>query len=124
VTGDADAVASLLAATPQLPAGPSQDTGTLPGLGALPALGSPPGPEAGSASPGLRIEVLGPVPVEHHRPGGMPAEPGSEQVRALLRAPRADGPALARALHAAQAARSAHKEGGGVRVQLDPAELI
>jgi primosomal protein N' (replication factor Y) len=44
--------------------------------------------------------------------------------RALLRVPRADGLALARALHAAQAARSARKEGGGARVQLDPAELI
>jgi hypothetical protein len=31
---------------------------------------------------------------------------------------------LARALQAAQAGRSARKEGGGVRVQLDPAELI
>jgi hypothetical protein len=31
---------------------------------------------------------------------------------------------LARALQAAQAARSARKEGGGVRVQLDPPDLI
>ena len=118
VTGDADAVASLLGATPQLSSGPPQDTGTLPGLAALPA------PGAGPGSPGPLIEVLGPVPVEQHGPGGAPAEPDREQVRALLRVPREDGPALARALHAAQAARSAHKEGGGVRVQLDPAELI
>jgi primosomal protein N' (replication factor Y) len=64
----------------------------------------------------------------------VPAEPAAAalaseaatqpQVRALLRVPREDGPALARALHAAQAARSARKEGGGARVQLDPAELI
>ena len=47
-----------------------------------------------------------------------------DQVRALVRAPRAQGAALARALQAAQAGRSARKEGGGVRVQLDPAELI
>jgi primosomal protein N' (replication factor Y) len=46
------------------------------------------------------------------------------QVRALLRVPRADGLPLARALHAAQAARSARKDAGQVRVQLDPAELI
>jgi primosomal protein N' (replication factor Y) len=51
--------------------------------------------------------------------------PGTQpQVRALLRVPREDGLTLARVLHAAQAARSARKEGGGVRVQLDPAELI
>jgi primosomal protein N' (replication factor Y) (superfamily II helicase) len=47
-----------------------------------------------------------------------------EPVRALVRAPRAQGAALAKALQAAQAGRSARKEGGGVRVQLDPAELI
>jgi primosomal protein N' (replication factor Y) len=65
--------------------------------------------------PGL--EVLGPVPLEAQGPqqGG---------VRALVRAPRADGAALARALAAAQAGRSARKEGGGVRVQLDPPDPI
>jgi primosomal protein N' (replication factor Y) (superfamily II helicase) len=61
------------------------------------------------------FEVLGPVPLE---------QPGEDQVRALVRAPRAQGGALAKALQAAQAGRSARKEGGGVRVQLDPAELI
>ena len=83
VTGDAAAVASLLA-------------GTDPAF-----------------------EVLGPVPVEH----GAAAET-EDQVRALIRASRARGADLARALQAAQAGRSARKEGGGVRVQLDPAELI
>jgi primosomal protein N' (replication factor Y) len=72
------------------------------------------------------FEVLGPVPVEHF--GGGAGAPGTdafeEESRALVRAPRSAGAALARALHAAQAARSARKEGGGVRVQLDPAELI
>jgi primosomal protein N' (replication factor Y) (superfamily II helicase) len=48
------------------------------------------------------------------------AEPAE---RALIRIPRADGLALARALHAAQAARSARKEGTVLRVQLDPAEV-
>ena len=86
VTGDAAAVASLLAATD-------------------PA-----------------FEVLGPVPVDR-APG--PGETDSDdQVRALVRTSRERGAALARALQAAQAARSARKEGGGVRVQLDPAELI
>jgi primosomal protein N' (replication factor Y) len=67
---------------------------------------------------GSAFEVLGPVPADQ------PAEQGEGQVRALVRAPRAQGAALARALQAAQAGRSARKEGGGVRVQLDPPELI
>ena len=65
------------------------------------------------------FEVLGPVPVEHGAAGET-----EDQVRALIRASRARGADLARALQAAQAGRSARKEGGGVRVQLDPAELI
>jgi len=66
-----------------------------------------------------RAEILGPIPAE---PNG--AEPDSEPAeRALIRIPRTDGLALARALHAAQAARSARKDGAPVRVQLDPAEV-
>ena len=73
----------------------------------------------GSAALPDRAEILGPVPVE---PNG--AEPGSDPAeRALIRIPRTDGLALARALHAAQAARSARKDGGAVRGQLDPAEV-
>jgi len=45
-------------------------------------------------------------------------------VRALIRVPRTEGSALARALQSAQATRSPRKDSGGVRVQLDPAELI
>jgi primosomal protein N' (replication factor Y) (superfamily II helicase) len=67
------------------------------------------------------FEILGPVPVD--QPGQQGAQQEHE-VRALIRVPRAEGTALARALHAAQAGRSARKEGGGVRVQLDPPELI
>jgi primosomal protein N' (replication factor Y) (superfamily II helicase) len=66
-----------------------------------------------------RAEILGPVPAE---PNG--AEPDPEPAeRALIRIPRTDGLVLARALHAAQAARSARKDGAAVRVQLDPAEV-
>jgi primosomal protein N' (replication factor Y) len=68
-------------------------------------------------------EILGPVPAERFTQ----ATDGAleeEEVRALVRASRAKSAELARALQAAQAARSARKEGGGVRVQLDPAELI
>jgi primosomal protein N' (replication factor Y) (superfamily II helicase) len=54
-------------------------------------------------------EILGPIP-----------EGDDDTVRALVRAPRTAGLALARALHAAQAARTTRKEPGAVRVQLDP----
>jgi primosomal protein N' (replication factor Y) len=57
-------------------------------------------------------EVLGPVPL------------GDEKERALLRAPRSDGRALAAAVAATQAIRTARKEPDPVRVQLDPLELI
>ena len=79
-------------------------------------------------------EVLGPIPLEGAggvRGGGQPpreqAGSGGDRLlevsRALIRIGRRDGPELARALHAAQAARSARKDGGAVRVQLDPAEV-
>jgi primosomal protein N' (replication factor Y) len=58
-------------------------------------------------------EVLGPVP----------AEGPDETERALIRIDRGHGLELAQALHAAQAVRSARKEGGGLRIQLDPAEV-
>jgi primosomal protein N' (replication factor Y) len=70
------------------------------------------------ASTDPAFEVLGPVETEADD------QAGDRQVRALVRASRERGAALARALAAAQAARSTRKEGGGVRVQLDPAELI
>jgi primosomal protein N' (replication factor Y) (superfamily II helicase) len=67
-----------------------------------------------------RAEVLGPVLVETAPGPGLSAE---TRERALIRTPRRDGLALARALHAAQATRSARKDGGQVRIQLDPAEV-
>ena len=75
-------------------------------------------------------QVLGPTPLPP-RPG--PARPGSprppagdgpgEEVAALVRVPRAARGPLAGALQAAAAVRSARKEAGGVRVQLDPEEV-
>ena len=86
----------------------------------------------GAAGLPEQAEVLGPVEVEQGGPGGLGppriggdtggfASPGGS--RALIRIGRRDGLALARALHAAQATRSARKDGGAVRVQLDPAEV-
>ncbi|TDD79388.1 primosomal protein N' [Actinomadura rubrisoli] len=65
-------------------------------------------------------EVLGPVPV----PVPQGAAEGQERERALIRVPRAAGPALARALKEAQGVRSARKATETVRVQIDPLELI
>lgn len=72
-------------------------------------------------------ELLGPLPergLAAGRPVGPqpPAEP--QTVRYLVRVPRSAGTALAVALRGGQAARSAAKEPGTVRVQLDPAALI
>jgi primosomal protein N' (replication factor Y) len=80
----------------------------------------------GAAGLPPQAEVLGPVPVETtpgRHPGQDPAARAEPQERALIRIGRRDGLALARALHAAQATRSARKDGGAVRVQLDPAEV-
>jgi len=62
---------------------------------------------------------LGSAPVRAARP-----DAETEQVRALLRVPRTDGIALARALRAGAAVRSAKKSGGPVRITLDPHELF
>jgi primosomal protein N' (replication factor Y) len=75
-------------------------------------------------------EVLGPVPVAGTDPGATgdqaedPAGTDGDLVRFLVRAPRSAGGALAVALRAGQAARTARKDAGVVRLELDPAELI
>jgi primosomal protein N' (replication factor Y) (superfamily II helicase) len=87
--------------------------------------------DAAELPPGA--EILGPVPVAGGDPGtpagpaGGPAGgpgPDADAVRFLVRAPRSGGTALAAVLHAGQAARTARKEPGTVRLELDPAELI
>nr|MDQ2959203.1 primosome assembly protein PriA [Actinomycetota bacterium] len=67
-------------------------------------------------------EELGSVPVTPTRPAQAEGRP--EQIRSLLRVSRADGVALAEALHAAAAIRSAKKSGSAVRIMLDPLELV
>jgi len=66
---------------------------------------------AGTELP-ARAEVIGTVPA------------GTDKVQALIRIPRPGGLALAAALRQAQAARTARKEAGQVRIRLDPADLI
>jgi primosomal protein N' (replication factor Y) len=65
-------------------------------------------------------QILGPVPVEPH-----PRDPdaGAPSVRAVVRVARREGPALSRALRAAQASRSARKAPDAVRIQVDPTDL-
>ena len=64
-------------------------------------------------------EILGPVPVPPRE-----GEPdGAAPVRAIVRVERRDGPALSRALVQVAALRSARKEPGSVRVQVDPTAL-
>jgi primosomal protein N' (replication factor Y) len=76
-------------------------------------------------------QVLGPVPasdgaVAGHGPGeaGPDGSGPGRSVRMLVRVGRRDGTALAAALRAAQALRSARKDADVVRLQLDPAELL
>jgi len=63
-------------------------------------------------------EVLGPVEIDPDRPGDTEV-----RERALVRVPRAQGKALAAALHSAQAVRTARKAADPVRVRLDPVEI-
>jgi primosomal protein N' (replication factor Y) (superfamily II helicase) len=75
-------------------------------------------------------QTLGPieVPARSGSAGAHPAAAGGHRavtgaaalVRVLLRAPRADLSRLAGALHAAAALRSARREPGAVRIQIDP----
>ncbi len=64
-------------------------------------------------------DVLGPVEIVSEG-----ADPGPDLARFLVRAPWSAGTELAIALRAGLASRSARKETGHVRLQLDPAELI
>ena len=67
-----------------------------------------------------RADVLGPVSAAADEAGSA----SGESVRYLVRAPSADGTALAVALRTGLAGRTAKKSEGLVRLHLDPAELI
>jgi primosomal protein N' (replication factor Y) (superfamily II helicase) len=69
-------------------------------------------------------EVLGPVPLGSQGPAPAGREPVADTARFLVRAPASAGTRLAVALRSGLAERSARKEQGSVRLQLDPAELI
>lgn len=67
-------------------------------------------------------ELIGPVALggTGHDLGGT----GPGKVQALIRIPRSGGLALAVALRTAMAERTARKQAGQIRIQLDPVELI
>lgn len=72
-------------------------------------------------------EVLGPTPLEpDRRPSAAGEDGGAATPRAfaLVRVPLAERAALAKALQGAVAVRSARKEAGSVRVQLDPEHVV
>jgi primosomal protein N' (replication factor Y) len=91
--------------------------------------------------PGTGSGVLGPVEIDPDASGRGPAGRGSGApsggrggagavqaldlpVRTVLRVPLVQGDELARRLKASLAVRSARREGGTVRVQLDPKEML
>jgi primosomal protein N' (replication factor Y) len=110
VAGPADAVEALLSAA-RLP-----EHAEL--LGPLPAAGG--GAGAGRSGRAGRAGRVAALPAA----GQEAAEPSPEFIRYLVRVPRSEGGELAIGLRAGQAARSAAKEPGTVRVQLDPATLV
>jgi len=110
VTGPADAVEALLAAA-RLP-----EHAEL--LGPLPVASNSGGGDRGSRAGRARQRA---VRTGTEREA---ARPGQELIRYLVRVPRSEGGELATGLRAGQAARSAAKEPGPVRVQLDPATLV
>jgi primosomal protein N' (replication factor Y) (superfamily II helicase) len=100
VAGPPDAVDALLALA-KLP-----DDAEV--LGPLPAL-------TGQAARAVAQAAAAPADGSEHRPGAL---------QYLIRVPRSEGSELALSLRAAQAVRTAAKDPGPVRVQLDPAALI
>jgi primosomal protein N' (replication factor Y) (superfamily II helicase) len=110
-----------------------------PPMARMAAVSGPPQAVAGvlaAAALPPDAELLGPLPTAEGRAGTAEGRAGTAEGRAgtagpepdtiryLVRVPRSEGSALALALRSGQAARTAAKEPGVVRVQLDPAALI
>ena len=67
-------------------------------------------------------EILGPVAVDG--PTTLELSPLEQEVRSVVRAPLEAADALSRAVKVSMATRSARRESGTVRVQIDPTELM
>jgi primosomal protein N' (replication factor Y) len=115
LSGPGRAVAELLAAA-DLP--PEADV-----LGPIPLDGAGPGHDEQERP--VKSEVSAEADEANEFIGKQePDDVPDQQVRVLVRVPRSASMPLAAALQAAQGVRSARKDAGAVRVQLDPAELI
>jgi len=121
VTGPAGAVDRLLAGT-TLPAS-AEVLGPIVLDAGAPGTPSAAGPESDQL---LTEGFENGVAVDATVAAGTAGEPeaSSQAVRVLIRVPKSEALALASALQQAQAGRSARKDPGQVRVQVDPAELI
>jgi primosomal protein N' (replication factor Y) len=123
LTGPPDAVQEVLRAA-DLPAGADV-------LGPVPVI-RPGGPGEPGSRPnhgdqgnhGHQENLDNPEDEDSH--GGLENQEDTarDAVRVLVRTDRKNGTALAAALRAAQAVRSARKDAGAVRLQLDAAELL
>ncbi|UGT64856.1 primosomal protein N' [Nocardia asteroides] len=69
------------------------------------------------------VQVLGPVPLPESARPPFAADSSAPVERILLRVPRSDGAALARALTAGQAVRSTQRSDAPLRVQIDPVDI-
>jgi len=115
LSGPGRAVAELLAAA-VLP--PEADI-----LGPIPLDGGPAGTDEQERTTEIEVSAEadeGNEFIGEHELDGV----HDQRVRVLVRVPRSGSMPLAAALQAAQGVRSARKDAGAVRVQLDPAELI
>ncbi|HST67221.1 MAG TPA: primosome assembly protein PriA, partial [Mycobacteriales bacterium] len=116
LTGTPDAIADLLAAA-RLP-------GSAEPLGPVPAGGGPGGARRAGGGQGGAGRAGGAGGDRGGAGGDRVGADAADLERLLLRVPRSDGLALAAALHAAAAIRSARKAPDPVRVQLDPLALF
>ncbi len=94
---------------------------------ALDELAPPTGPAAGgSPGGGAGSAPFGSAPFGSAPFGSAQLESGDDGplLRALVRAPQSDRKALGAALHTLAAGRSARKEGGGLRIRVDPLDLF
>ncbi|WP_129788920.1 primosomal protein N' [Promicromonospora panici] len=123
VTGDRTAVDAVVARV-----GLREDLGTGSGvLGPVEvdpdAMGRGPGGR-GAAAPSAGRGTAGRSTAGRSTAGSVAVQALELPVRTVLRVPLAQGDELARRLKASLAVRSARREGGTVRVQLDPKEML
>ncbi len=109
IEGDEQAVLEVLDRLPIPPDGEVLGPVALDDLGSVD--GAPAPPSSGRKGPSATANAVPPAADEI-------------TLRALVRAPQAQRKVLSASLHAVAAGRSARKEGGGVRIRVDPLDLF